>query len=178
MLTVLRRKTYPRPSPRQSTVEARSLLRFAGVAAALSLVPLVMFFVMWVPERRLAASPRAVAEVIEVTHVRRTSKGPPETTSARVRFTTDEGRAVETTLRTTRRALPDRVSLSYDPQSPTRVRAVEGAEHAWRVPLILAATLGWLASLGGWMALRLRMGHPSRTYLKSRQSQPDDIQPE
>ncbi|HWJ61833.1 MAG TPA: DUF3592 domain-containing protein [Acidimicrobiales bacterium] len=172
-----RRKQYPRPSEAQARVEARQLERVALIALLVALVPLAVFVWMWVPERRLANGPRAEAEVVRVESVRRTSKGPPQTSKLAVRFTTAGGQVVDATLRTTRTQFGDTVWLTYNPDSPEEVRAAEGPEQSWRVPLILGLTVVWFGSLQLWMAIRLRAGRPSRLWLKNRRPMADDLAP-
>jgi hypothetical protein len=169
------RASYPRPTHGQSQAEARSAARVAIGALLVALVPLGVFVAMWIPERALARGPRAEATVERVESVRTMSRGAPQTSSLTVRFTTADGEVVTTSLRSTRQQFDRTVWLTYDPASPEQVRATEGPEQSWRVPLILGLTITWFAALSAWTALRLRAGRPSRLYLRSRLQRPDDI---
>lgn len=114
----------------------------------------------------LRDGPRVDARVVEVLHLRESSKGPPETSRIRVEFSTADGRATSAVVRTTRQsiAVGDSLRISYDPSDPLGVRAVEGSELAWRVPLIAAATVWFFAGIYFWIALTLWLGRPSRYY--------------
>lgn len=170
-----RRRRYPRPTQAQSRVEARQLERIALVAFLVALVPLGVFLAMWIPERRLANGPQVEATVVRVEYVRRASKGPPDTSVVAVRFATNDGQKIDTKLRTTRTSFGPTVLLTYDPNDPQQVRATEGPELAWRVPLILGLTIAWFGGLQAWLAIRLRVGRPSRVWLKSRRPKADDV---
>jgi hypothetical protein len=138
----------------------------ALVLLAVAAVPLVAAAVMWVPERELARGPLVSAEVVEVLSVRTTSKGPPDTSAVRVRFTTEDGQEVTTVMRSTRTVFDSRTTLRYDPDDPTRVRAELGPEQAWRVPLIVGGSVLAVGLFLLWQAFRLRVGRPSRLYRK------------
>jgi hypothetical protein len=142
--------------------------RTYGIAALVlllvSVIPIAITVVMWLPDRELAAGPRASAEIIEVLSIRTASKGPPDTSHLRIRFVSLDGQAVTTTVRTTRRQFDDTVEITYDRDEPTRVRAVDGPEQPWRVPAIVVACLDGLGIWFGWTVVRLRIGRPSRLY--------------
>lgn len=113
---------------------------------------------------------RAEGLVTEVLHLRKSSKGPPETSSVRVAFTTNAGESVSGVLHTTRMQIEkgDPVRLTYDPNRPTRVRAVDGTVMAWRVPLIIAISVWSFALICFYLAVMLRLGKLPRSYMKSR----------
>lgn len=152
--------------------DMRSMVRIGVITILLSLVPLGIFGVMLRKDLALRDGPRATARVVEVLHLRETSKGPPETSSLRVRFTTAEGEDVVATLRTTRRTVSvgDAVRLSYDNDNPKKVRAAAGSEFAWRIPLIAVATFWFFAGCAFWVAFTLKIGRPSRTYQPSKKA--------
>lgn len=142
-----------------------------------ALLPLGIFLTMWIPDRRLAGGPHAESDVVRVESVRRSSKGLPQTTKVAVRFSTAEGRVVDTTLRTTRVRVGSTLALTYDANHPERVRAVDGPEQAWRVPLVIGLVVVAFASIPGWLAVRLRLGRPSRGHLQARRVHDDDVPP-
>jgi hypothetical protein len=158
---------YPAPSGARMAADRASSRRTAIVLLVLSIVPLAVFIAMWLTDRDLADGPRVEARVVEVVSVRQTSKGPPDTSVVRVRFTTVKGESIETTVRTTRRDFAESLALTYDPDDPSEARAVEGAELAWRVPLIIGGSMAGLGLWAGWMAFRLGRGRPSRLYCRT-----------
>lgn len=162
-----------RPQPPDAAVVARDIRTFllwAAAITAVGLLPFLVFVVMLRSDLRLRDGVRADATVTEVLHVRKSSKGPPETSAVRVAFTSNAGLPVSAVLHTTRRNIEagDPVRLTYDSTEPTRVRAVDGTEMAWRVPLIIAVTLWSLALICLYLAVMLRLGRLPRSYLKSR----------
>jgi hypothetical protein len=160
-------RDYPAPSEQRMAADRVSNRRGAIVLLALSLIPLAVTIAMWLPDRELAKGTRVDAEVVEVVSIRQTSKGPPDTSVVRVRFTTDQGELVNTTVRTTRRQFGRSLAITYDPDNPTNVRAVEGAEVAWRVPLIIGASMAGIGLYCAWTAFRLGRGRPSRLYRRT-----------
>lgn len=108
---------------------------------ALSLIPLAISGLFWRSELKLNAGPRAAVYVVEV----------PQASHYRVEFSTDEGRRVVATLRTTRSyQVGDRLHVTYDRANPERVRWSREDTNAWRTPLLVAITL-WLLA-GGFFA--------------------------
>lgn len=99
--------------------DSRSYRKAAVWLLALSLPPFVVTVIMWMPDRDLANGPRVEAEVVEVLSVRQSSKGPPETSSLRVAFSTGDGERITTTVRTTRRQFGDTFAAGDDPRSPS-----------------------------------------------------------
>ena len=158
---------YPAPSDERMARDRRVLNWAAFVLVALSVVPLAIFAAMWASDRGVARGPRVRAHVDEVLSVRDFSNGPPETSSVRVSFLTEDGQQVTTTMRTTRRKFREFVDLTYDRGDPQTVRAVEGPARSWRVPLIIGATMVFMAACFAWFALRIRLGRPSRMYRRS-----------
>jgi hypothetical protein len=158
---------YPAPSDERMARDQRTLNWAAVVLVALSIIPLAIFAVMWASDRDVAHGPRVRAHVDEVLSVRHSSNGPPETSSVRVSFLTEDGRQVSTTLRTTRRKFRDFLELTYDRDDPRTVRALDGPERSWRIPLIIGATMLIMAACFAWFALRIRLGKPSRMYRRS-----------
>lgn len=151
--------------------ELRQNVRIGCALVAIALIPFAVFGLMLRDDLRLRDGEPATARVTEVLHRRESSKGPPETTELRIRFMTDGRDEISTTLRTTRRSVAagDSVSITYDIDDPERVRAVDGPELAWRVPLILSLTVCFLAMCAFWIAFTLRIGRPSR-YSRSARS--------
>lgn len=130
--------------------DSRSYRKAAVWLLALSLLPFVVRVVMWLPDQDLANGPRVEAEVVEVLSLRQSSRGLPETSSLRVAFSTDDGERITTTVRTTRRQFGDTFAVTYDPDDPSEVRAVDGAEVRWRIPAIITASLaGFALGLSG-----------------------------
>ena len=144
--------------------DSRSYRKAAAWLLALSIPPLIVTIIMWLPDRDLANGPRVDAEVIEVLSVRQSSKGPPETSSLRITFSTNAGERITTTVRTTRRQFGETFSVTYNPGDPSEVRAVDGAEVPWRIPAIITATAAGFACWLLWTVMRLRLGSPSRLY--------------
>lgn len=161
------RPEYPAPSPQRMAADRRGNRIGAIVLVAFALIPLGIAYLMWVPERDLAGGPQVKAEVVEVLSVRQTSNGPPDTSVVRVRFTTNEGLLVTTTVRTTRTSFGESIALTYDPDDPSTVRAVEGPERTWRVPLIIGGSMASAGLYCGWTAFRLGRGRPSRLYKRT-----------
>jgi hypothetical protein len=158
---------YPAPSEERMAADRVSNRRGAIVLLLLSVIPLAVFVVMLLSDRELADGPRVQAQVVEVVSVRKTSKGPPDTSVVRVRFRTEEGESIETTVRTTRQRFGESLALTYEPDDPNEVRAVAGAELAWRVPLIIGGTMAGIGLYCGWTAFRLGRGKPSRLYRRT-----------
>ena len=169
MIGLGRRRDYPAPPPalveRDRRFDRVAAAVLVGVAAVLAGVAVAI----WVPDQRVARGPRVRAEVVEVLSVRQPD-GPrgvsPDTSSVRVRYTTRDGREVETTVRTTEREFGRTIPLTYDPDDPDRARTVRGPENAWRVPAVPASIALVLGVGFAWQAFRLGRGHLSRSYRK------------
>lgn len=144
--------------------DSRSYRKWAAWLLALSIPPFIVTVIMWLPDRELANGLRVDAEVVEVLSVRQSSKGPPETSSLRISFVTDDRERITTTVRTTRRQFGDTFAVTYDPDDPSEVRAVDGADVPWRIPAIITATLAGFALWLFWTVIRIRLGSPSRLY--------------
>ena len=133
----------------------------------LSILPLGVAVIMWLPDRELAGGPRVEADVLEVLSVVEHRNGIPETSSVRVRFITEAGESVTTTVRTTRGTFGRSIELTYNPHEPTTVRALDGPERAWRIPLILGGSMAGIGISCAWTAFRLGKGRPSRLYRRT-----------